>query len=170
MEEQKLLEKIRANDPSFIKELFDTYKTMVFNVCFRMLGKKEEAEDLMQDVFFTAYKSNACLNLQRKRKLEKWLSLDFLLESKREQIPHSQNDTPLEALEKSERENIVRNAINSLPDNQRISIILSRYENLSYQEISKIMECSVSSVESYLFRAKQNLAKKLISIFENSLL
>jgi RNA polymerase sigma-70 factor (ECF subfamily) len=70
--------------------------------------------------------------------------------------------SPENILEKSELQQIVQEAINSLPTKQKTAIVLSRYEELSYKEISKIMELSISSVESLLFRAKENLAKKLI--------
>ncbi|MBI5416862.1 RNA polymerase sigma factor [Candidatus Poribacteria bacterium] len=181
MEEHQILEKIKNGDPDAFKELFETHKNMVFNVCFRISGNREEAEDITQDVFITAYKSlkqfrsesklstwlyrisvNLSLNLERKKKSAQWLSLDFLIDNKKEQISDKSANNPQNILEKSETELIVQNAINSLPDNQRVAIILSRYERLSYQDISMIMNCSVSSVESYLFRAKQNLYKKLI--------
>lgn len=180
MNESELLEKIRAGESFAFKELFEMYSGMVFNVCIRMLSSREDAEDVTQDVFFTAYKSlkkfraesklstwlyriavNLSLNFQRKKKINRWLSLDFILESKPDEIPHSQAGNPLKDLENAESERIVQDAVNSLPENQRVAVILRRYENLSYEEISKIMKCSISSVESYLFRAKENLYKKL---------
>ncbi|MBI5207317.1 MAG: RNA polymerase sigma factor [Candidatus Firestonebacteria bacterium] len=179
------MEKNQLNDSSAFKELFDTYNNMVFNVCLRILGSREEAEDAAQEIFFTIYKSlkqfreesklstwiyrisvNFCLNLERKKKQAQWLSLDFLLDNKQEDIIKRSNKNPHTILDKSETEQIVQNAVNSLPDNQRIAVILSRYEMLPYQEIAGIMNCSVSSVESYLFRAKQNLYKKLIHIIK----
>ncbi|MFH1288807.1 MAG: sigma-70 family RNA polymerase sigma factor [bacterium] len=186
MKEAELLEKILAGEPSAFKELFETYNSLVFNVCLKMLSNREDAEDVTQDVFFTAYKSlkkfraesklstwlyriavNLSLNFQRKKKINQWLSLDFLLDNKPDEIPHSPEVNPLKDLENSERERIVQNAVNSLPENQRAAVILQRYENLSYEEIAKIMKCSVSSVESYLFRAKENLCKKLAPIIED---
>ncbi|MEW6088588.1 MAG: RNA polymerase sigma factor [bacterium] len=187
MNESELFEKIRAGEISAFKELFEAYKDMVFNVCFKMLGSREDAEDVAQDVFFTAYKAlkgfraesklstwlyriavNRSLNFGRKRKMNRWLSLDFLADNKPDEIPPDPAGNPLKNLEISERERIVQNAVNSLPGNQRVAVILSRYENLSYEETAKIMKCSVSSVESYLFRAKQNLYKKLAAFIKET--
>jgi RNA polymerase sigma-70 factor (ECF subfamily) len=148
-----------------------------------MLGNRHDAEDVTQDVFFEAYKSlkrfrfesklstwlyriavNRSLNHQRKRKLERWLSLDF--EAREETAVDSgysgtTEDGPDDAMEKKDTERIVQEAINSLPDQQRIAIVLNRYEELSYEEIAKIMGVTVASVESRLHRAKQTLVKKL---------
>ncbi len=62
---------------------------------------------------------------------------------------------------REERSRQVSEALQGLPENQRMALILKRYDNLSYDEIAKIMECSVSAVESLLVRAKRNLQEKL---------
>jgi len=186
VQENEVVARIRAGDHSAFQQLFETYKTMVFNLCFRMLGDREEAEDLTQEVFFKAYKSlehfrsqsklptwlyrigvNLCLNYQRKKKYARMLSLDSLFESADERIFRNPEDSPDMALEKNETERIVRDAVNSLPRRQRIALLLRRYEGLSYQEIANVMGCSVASVESCLHRAKQNLCKKLFPLIKD---
>ncbi|MDD5772949.1 MAG: sigma-70 family RNA polymerase sigma factor [bacterium] len=176
-----ILKQASKGDIQAFEEIYKAFSGFVYSSAFRISGNSEDAQEITQDVFFTAYKSlkefraesklstwlyriavNKALNFQRKKKLNQWLSLDFLLENKPDEIPHSPAYNPLKELEKSELERIVQKAINTLPDNQRVAIILSRYEALPYEEIAKIMKCSISSVESYLFRAKQNLSKKLI--------
>ncbi len=183
MQEQDLIERIRTGDPRAFKELYESSVTMVYNVCFRMLGNRHDAEDVTQEVFFEAYKSlkrfrfesklstwlyriavNRSLNHQRKRKLERWLSLDFDQEEKGVENFHILATKEQDAdavLEKKDTERIVQEAINSLPNQQRIATLLHRYEELSYEEIAKIMNVTVASVESRLHRAKQTLAKKL---------
>lgn len=171
-----------------LKDLFNTHNKKIFNLCLKMLGNQSEAEELTQDIFFKAYTSlnqfrsesnistwlyriaiNLCLNYQRKKRYEQWLSLDFLSESLSGKKYNS--DTPKNRpdiiAEKKELEHIVQKAINSLPSQQRIALILRIYDGLSYQEISEIMKCSISSVESRLHRAKENLAKKLIPLLKN---
>ena len=77
--------------------------------------------------------------------------------------PHSDaSQSPENLLLAEERSRQVSEALQSLPENQRMALILKRYDNLSYDEIAKIMECSVSAVESLLVRAKRNLQEKLI--------
>ncbi|MFC1502575.1 RNA polymerase sigma factor, partial [bacterium] len=63
-----------------------------------------------------------------------------------------------------EKQKAVRAAIDSLPSNQKTAVLLHRFQGLSYTEIAEVMHCSVSAVESRLFRAKQALQKKLQSL------
>jgi RNA polymerase sigma-70 factor (ECF subfamily) len=148
-----------------------------------MTCNRQEAEDLTQEVFLNAYKSlnrfrlesklstwlyriaiNHCFNQQAKKKRQRWLSLDFISDLDIDQNPallHSANNRPDTVLEQKETELIIQKCINSLPRQQRIAIILNRYEGCTYQEIANVMQCSVASVESRLFRAKQNLYRKL---------
>ena len=186
MLEQELIERIRADDPRAFKELFDSNATLVHNVCFRMLGNRQDAEDVTQEVFLEAYKSlkrfrfesklstwiyriavNRSLNHQRKRKLERWLSLDFEANEDRAgnmAFPGTVADTPDSIVEKKETERVVQEAIAKLPERQRTALLLHRYEDLPYQEIADIMDVTVASVESLLHRAKQTLAKNLLSL------
>ena len=71
-------------------------------------------------------------------------------------------------LENKERSAILFNAIDQLPDKQKTAFVLSKIEELSYLEIAEIMQLSVSSVESLLFRAKQNLRKLLANYYEKN--
>ena len=69
-------------------------------------------------------------------------------------------------LEQKEREKIVQQAINFLPKNQRAALILQRYEGMSIQEIAEVLGCSVSSIQSRLSRAKENLCKRLMPFLD----
>ena len=183
MQEQELLQNIKSASPSAFRDLFESYNRMVFNICYRMTGNRQEGEDLTQEVFLNVYKSishfrsesklstwlyritiNHCLNHQSRKKRQRWLSLDFISDSETEQNPfysdHA-NNRPDAVLEQKETKLIIQNSINSLPRQQRIAIILHRYEGLTYQEIANVMQCSVASVESRIFRAKQHLYHKL---------
>jgi RNA polymerase sigma-70 factor (ECF subfamily) len=67
--------------------------------------------------------------------------------------------------EDNENRKILDNAVNSLPENQKIAFILNKYEEMTYKEIAEIMDVSLSSVESLIHRAKLNLQKKLLNYF-----
>ena len=71
------------------------------------------------------------------------------------------NPTPQEAAWRKETGDVIKEAIQSLPENQRLAVILQRYENLSYEDIAKTLNCSVKAVKSLLNRAKENLKEKL---------
>jgi RNA polymerase sigma-70 factor (ECF subfamily) len=184
--EHDLIKALRGGNQAAFKELFDSSSDLVYNVAYRMLQNKQDAEDVTQEVFFQAYKSlkhfraesqlstwlyriavNRSLNHQRKRKLERWLSLDFDSNVKSTENFANLGTTEKSAdslMEKKDIERIVQEAINSLPDQQRIAILLHRYEELPYEEIAKIMGSTTASVESRLHRAKQALAKKLLPL------
>jgi RNA polymerase sigma-70 factor (ECF subfamily) len=68
---------------------------------------------------------------------------------------------PEDLLLARERNQQITNALQSLPENQRIALILKRYDDLSYEEISRVLGCSIAAVESLLVRAKRTLQKKL---------
>lgn len=179
-DEQHTDERLPEDSVDAIKYLFERHNAGVFNVCVRLLGNREEAEDIAQDVFVRAFKAyahfrgdadpgtwlyriavNLCLNHQRKQKQWRWLSLDFFSDHPQAYPMTDRNMQPEEAIQKAEMERIVQDAIDRLPERQRIALILSRYEGLSYQKIAETMSCSISSVESLLHRAKHNLAKRL---------
>lgn len=181
MEEKQIVQHLKNDDEFIYKYVFDQYSRMVYGVCFRMSGNKEEAEDVTQDVFIKVFNSinsfredsklstwiyqitvNTCLNRLRRKKAINFLSLNFWEDEKGENEMAADNLTPRDEIEKSEIRKIVQDAINTLPAKQKSAIILSRYEELTYKEVAKIMGVSLSSVESLLFRAKENLAKKLI--------
>lgn len=185
MDDKELIRKIATKDHAASKALVDRHQGVVFNICHHLLGNRQDAEDVAQEVFFQVYKSaarfrqecevstwlyriavNRSLNFIRDNKWSRRLkSLTSLLEDDRKQvkdIPTSDSDRPDVALEEKERNSAIQEAINSLPAKQRAAFVLHKYEGLSYQEITEIMQRSLSSVESLIHRAKSNLQRKLI--------
>ena len=71
---------------------------------------------------------------------------------------------PDQLYEQKEREQAIRQQVDLLPENQRLSLVLVTYQELSYQEVSQIIGCSVSAVKSLIHRARQKLKRKLIEI------
>ena len=185
MDEKELIQKIAAKDHGAFKALVDRYQALVINTCYHLLGNRQDAEDVAQEVFFQVYKSakkfrqeaklstwlyriavNRSLNFIRDKKQSGWLrSLSSLLEGERQrvaEVPASDSDRPDVVLEKKERNVMLQKAIDSLPGKQRAAFILHKYEGKSYEEIAEILHRSLSSVESLIHRAKSNLQKKLL--------
>jgi RNA polymerase sigma-70 factor (ECF subfamily) len=184
MNDEELIQRIIDKDHLAFKSLVDQYQQLVINTCYNLIGNRQDAEDVAQEVFLQVYKSaqkfrgeakistwlyriaiNRSLNFIRDKKRFGWLrSLSSLLEGEVQQVadvPASNSDRPDVALENKERNVMVQKAIDSLPEKQRTAFVLHKYEGLSYQEIAKILEHSLSSVESLIHRAKLNLQKKL---------
>ena len=185
MNDKQLIERIQNNDSSAFKELVEKHQTKVINVCNGFTHSYADAQDIAQDVFIEVYKSikifrseakfstwlyrisvNKSLNFIRDNKKNKWFqSLDLLFESNKNLSSDGFIDENAEdIIEKSEKTQIIHQAINSLAKNQKIAFTLSKYEDLSYKEIADVMQISLSSVESLMFRAKKNLQKKLIKL------
>ena len=185
MNDTELIRKISAKDHSAFRALVEQYQTLVLNTCYNLMGNKQDAEDVSQDVFFQVYKTaenfrgeakistwlyriavNRSLNFIRDKKRPGWLkSLSSLLEGERQQVTIlqiSDSERPDVALERKEQDMLIQNAINSLPAKQKAAFILHQYEGLSYQEIARILHKSLSSIESLIHRAKINLQKNLI--------
>jgi len=173
MDETELILKFKKGDKFAFRQLVEKYQNSVINACYRFLRNKEEAEEVAQEVFLKVYLSlntyqpktkfstwlfkivvNSCLNKLRDKKKFSASQLD-------EDFPAPSEDQPDKSLEQEELRMLVRNAVDSLPENQRAVILLNQYENFSYQDMAKILDCSVSAIESRLFRAKESLRTKL---------
>jgi RNA polymerase sigma-70 factor (ECF subfamily) len=178
VQDPEIISRLLAQEPAALKKLFDDYSQPLYRLCFRFLNDVAEAEDAVQEVFLKALQGldrfkgqsslstwlyriavNHCLNIRRQRKWRQWLNLDFLNDL--ELVSEATTDNPHTFLEKQEEKKLVQQAITQLPDRQRWAIILSHYENKSYQEIADIMGCSLSAVESCIFHAKKNMSRYL---------
>ena len=173
--EQLVLALQQGNENAF-DLLYERHHRSVLNVAFRLLGSRDAAEDIAQEVFVTLYTSpksyrpaakfttwlyrvtyNACIDEMRRSKNTGALPEGYDL------CTSSTDISPESAAESSELARAVQSAIASLPEKQRAAIVLQRYEGLSYQEIADVMKTSLPSVESLLFRAKESLRTKLVS-------
>jgi len=187
MEETYLLEQIKLKNKDAFKEMVLKYQTLVINICYGFVHNQDDAQDIAQEVFIELYKSiekfrqesklstwiyrisvNKSLNFIRDNKKNSWLhSLDLLFEK---DIASNEgfhdSDNPETLMEEDEKSSILYKTIDELPENQKISFVLNKFENLSYKEISEVMKISLSSVESLIFRAKKNLQAKLIGYYK----
>jgi RNA polymerase sigma-70 factor, ECF subfamily len=187
MTDQELITGILNHDKPVIQVLVNKYHKQVIKTAFYFVHDMDDAEDIAQDVCIEILEKVG--EFKRTSSLSTWIyrvtvnkSLNFVRKNKRKQLVQqfeslfykkdgntataiaepSANDN---SYENNERKQILDNAINSLPENQKTAFILSKYEELSYKEITEIMNLSLASVESLLQRAKQNLQKKLIVQF-----
>ncbi|MDD2278909.1 MAG: sigma-70 family RNA polymerase sigma factor [Bacteroidales bacterium] len=184
---------LNNNSQKAFEELVNRYQSLVTKTCLGFVSNYADAEDIAQDVFIEVFHS--LKNFRSESKLSTWLyriavnkSLNFIRLKKRhsglrsiESFFTTGNSNKSESIEiaspkstdadwgieQQEDKQMLKKAINSLPENQRIAFILSKYHDLSYKEIAEIMSITLSSVESLLFRAKQNLQKKLLKEINN---
>ena len=189
MSDTEIIEQLKQGDELAFKKLVDTHQKLVVNTCYGLVQNREDAEDVAQEVFVEVYRNidkfradaklstwlyriavNRSLNHIRDNKKHKWFQgfEDEVAEKSREllQARTADSDEPEYDFENKQRAIILGEAINSLPKNQKVAFTLSKYEDLSYQEIAEVMDLSVSSVESLLFRAKKGLQKKLYKCYK----
>lgn len=190
MTDKDLVEKIQNGDHNSFKVMIENHQSLVLNTCKGFLHNEEDAHDVAQEVFIEAYSSvkkfrgdskittwlyriavNKSLNFIRDNKKHKRLSdIDIMTGKNEKHISTNLNSNlPDSDIENRERSRVLYSAIDTLPKNQRKAFILNKYENLNYKEISKIMNKSVSSIESLLFRAKRNLQEKLYNYYKENL-
>ena len=179
-----LMLRVKQGDGDAFAQLVDKYKQPVVNLVYRMLRDATEAEDVAQTVFIQVYKSahryqvaskfstwlftiarNLCLNEIRRRSRHPAESIDAPHSEKEDQPAQQYEDKSNpgagERLLAGELEAKIQEALNSLPENQRTAILLCRQEDLSYEEISKIIGCSVSATKSLIFRGRETLKERL---------
>jgi RNA polymerase sigma-70 factor (ECF subfamily) len=177
-----LIERALAGDQQAYAELLQKYRGPVFNLIIRMVKSKEEAEDLVQEAFIKAFNSLHSFNMQyafstwlykiainnsidhfRKQKL-KLCSLDKPVESKEGELKREFPDVTFAAdkdLLNKEKMGLIQDAIDSLPEKYRMSIVYRHQEEKSYEEIAEIMDIPLGTVKARIFRAREMLKKKL---------
>ena len=168
---------IAAGDADAFEELVRKYERPVFRTIYRYVGDRVAAEDVAQEVFLKVWRRaksfkgrssfstwlyrvavNQCLNFRQKRARAKNVPLDEALARG--------GPGPDERLDAARRAAAVRAAVDELPGKQRMALVLSKFEGRSYKEIARVMGVSLASVESLIFRAKQNLKKTLLPLRE----
>jgi RNA polymerase sigma-70 factor (ECF subfamily) len=183
--EQLLLHKAKAGDIEAFEELIDAYQKKVFNLAFRIIGNYDDAADLAQETFVRIFKAiskfkeessfstwiyrittNVCLDEIRKRKNKKILSLDediHMDDGDMKRQVESDEIGPEQNAEREEVRRIVNDAINMLPEDQRVVITLRDIDGMSYEEISETLKCPGGTVKSRINRARVALKNILSS-------
>ena len=179
-----LMIRVKEGDSVAFAELVDKYKQPVMNLVYRMVRDATEAEDVAQTVFVQVYKSaaryqasskfttwlftiarNLALNEIRRRSRHPVDSMDRPHPEHEDQPLHQFEDkktfTPPESLLHGELAEKISHAIAELPDNQREALLLCRQDELSYEEIAKVLGCSLSATKSLIHRGRETLKAKL---------
>jgi RNA polymerase sigma-70 factor (ECF subfamily) len=183
--ERTLLRRLRDRDERAFRELLEGYRDRVFNITYRMLGNRAEAEDVAQEVFITVFKTID--SFREESKFSTWLyrvavnhcknRIKYLArrhDRDRDELDENSHQTngaianvgprtpqPDRALEGVQMEVILQKAIEGLDDDHRIVVVLRDIEDLSIEEICEITGLPDGTVKSRLHRARLALRKKL---------
>lgn len=181
-QDSQLISKAKSGDENALEELLGKYKVAVYNLIYRMVKDKQEAEDLTQETFIKTFKSlpsfneeyafstwifkiatNNCIDFFRKRKLKTY-SIDKPIQYKTSEIQQDHPDPDLNA-EKSmmaqERSKLIKLAIDTLPNKYNEAIVLRHQQEKSYEEIAEILDLPLGTVKARIFRAREMLNKAL---------
>lgn len=178
--------RVKSGDLEAFEALVTRHQHSVVGTAAKMLGNAAEAEDVGQQVFMRVWKSAA--NYEPSAKFTTWLmtitrNLVFneLRRRRRTQLVFIESDqegaaqhqwvdeeapVPSEKLLDAELQETIDAAIASLPEKQRLAIVLRRYEGMPYEEIAKVLKTSVAAVKSILFRARTDLKERLKKYLE----
>ena len=183
--DEELMMECRKGDMSAFELLVRRYQDALVNYIHYTINDYHRAEDLAQETFLRVFKSasryepkasfkswlytiatNLSKNEIRNRARRNTYFLEDMVEEN-EDVYHSEFmiDTryqPDVLYEKKERQQLIKKALKQLPENQRLALTLVTYQELSYEEISEILNCSIGAVKSLIHRARQNMKKLLI--------
>ncbi|MCF8373232.1 MAG: sigma-70 family RNA polymerase sigma factor [Bacteroidales bacterium] len=189
MNEADFIQRLKEHKQEAFGQLVKQYQKMVLNICLGYVHNRDDAWDLAQDVFLEVH--SKIDGFRSESKLSTWIykiavhkSLNYIRDNKKTKttlrfdqkgdnevsvlnIRTSENLQSDFKIENDERKKRLDSAIDSLPENQRTAFVLNKFDDNSYKEVADIMGLSLSSVESLLFRAKQNLQKKLLECYKN---
>ena len=182
--EKELIQNIQRGKVHAFSELVDTYKDLVFTLSLRMMGNREEAEEVSQDTFIKVF--NSLPNFKGDAKLSTWIyriayngCLDRLRANKKERIfkdvgelegiIFKDMDNALDAMVMEEQRELVNRCMSQLSTKDAGLLTLFYFEDKSLVEIEKVMDIPVGVLKVRLFRARKKLAKLLEISFKREI-
>jgi RNA polymerase sigma-70 factor (ECF subfamily) len=179
-----LMFRVKRGDRAAFAELVEKYKQPLVNFIFRTLRDESESEDVAQNTFLQVYKSrdryertakfstwlftiarNLCLNEIRRRSRHPAESIEEshaeYEDQPRQQYEDKSHIAAPEKLLHGELAQKIEEALADLPENQRTAILLCRQDEMSYEEIAEVLDCSLSATKSLIHRGRETLKEKL---------
>lgn len=179
---KKRIKQVLKGDQDAYAEVVEIYKDKIFQICYRMLGNRHEAEDIAQEAFLRAYvninsfninlkfsswlyriATNLCIDRIRKKKPDYYLDAEVAGTdglTMYSQIP-AETRLPEEDVESLELRETIQKEISKLPEKYRTVIVLKYIEELSLNEISEILDIPLGTVKTRIHRGREALRKQL---------
>jgi RNA polymerase sigma-70 factor (ECF subfamily) len=185
--DSELMKRVAKGDDDAFRLLFERHYRLAYSVIYRHIGVQAEAEDLVQEAFLRVYRNAG--NWEPTAKFSTWLytvvsnlCLNYKRDKARDKLRLVSGDeeggNPLErmateeaqegeAMDAEDRARVVREAIQELPEQQRMALILSRYEDKSYEDVAVILGTTVAAVKILTSRARTTLRDILERFFSD---
>jgi RNA polymerase sigma-70 factor (ECF subfamily) len=175
--DENLMLAVREGDVSKLAQLFDRHHRALFDFFVRMTGNRAVAEDLVQDVFFRMLKYRATFRTESRFKAwmfhiarnarfdhyRKHQSEDLMPEGGADALP-SVSPVPGHELEQEQQTAILECALMRLPAEKREVLVLSRYQDMKYEQIAEVMGCEVGAVKVRVHRALKELREVFLKL------
>jgi RNA polymerase sigma-70 factor, ECF subfamily len=189
LDDNELINLIRETKPERYAEVIERYQGKLFAYLYRLVGNREEAEDLLQDVFIKAYKNlnsydssrkfsswvyriahNEAVNFIKRKSLKRFISWEDISSTKDKLESSSMEAGADDAWIRKESINDVDQAINGLPIKYKQVLLLRYFSDKSYEEISEILGKPVNTVGTLINRAKKKLSEEMekLKIIQNT--
>ena len=182
--DENLMTRVKNGDALAFSILMDRYKQAVVNLVVYTVGDNIDSEDIAQQVFIRVYRNaatyevrskfttwlftitkNLALNEIRRRKRHPTDSLDVVEQeedyTKTKQYPDTKAVPPDDSMMNDEMQKCLKAVLEALPERQRLALLMFQEQGLSYEEISEVLEISLASTKSLIFRARDALKKTL---------
>lgn len=182
-DENKIIARCKQGDLSAFDELIHNYEKQVYSFAYRMTGNYDDANDIAGEAFIKVFQAidtfrgdsnfstwlfrivtNTFLDHRKRSKAHINVPLDEYIDLEESSVTRQIEDpspSPLDVLETGERNGVIQQAINSLPEYQRIMVLLFHTQGKSYDEIAEIVGLPIGTVKSRLNRARLALREKL---------
>ncbi len=184
MDEQALIKAAVQGDIDSFNTLVLAYQSQVYNFAYRIMGDSDSAADATQEAFLSAYRAlhgyrggsfrswmlrivtNACYDEMRRRKRRPVSSLDALYvedPTPDAELPVSHLESPEGYTARHELNQAIQAGLTELPEDQRVTLVLSDVQGMSYEEIAQVTSVNLGTVKSRLSRARAKLRDYLLS-------
>lgn len=171
LNDNEVMENVRDGQVEKLAILFERHHVRIYNFFLRLTGSTSISEDLVQEVFLRILKYRT--TYQGQSKFSVWMfqiarnaHVDHLRKHKASynlddqfEEPVSEEDSPLDFLEKSQDIALLQQALTRLPLKKREVIVLSRFQNMKYKDIAEMFGCHVGTIKAHMHRALKELGK-----------
>jgi len=176
MNEEKLVLAAQKGDVNAFNQLVLDYQGLAYNVAYRILGNADKAADATQDAFLRGYRAlhqfrggsfktwllrivtNCCYDQLRVLQRRPTSPIDDLVEDdEHSTILEDSSESPQEHVERLELDGFIQEALEALPEDQRVVLVMSDIEGMSYEEIAEVTSVALGTVKSRLSRARGKL-------------
>ncbi len=182
-DDNALIERARGGDRSALEELVQRHYRTVFNLAYRLSNDYDNAQDIVSEAFIRVHNAlpnfrgdanfttwlyrivkNVFLDERKKQRLRSHQSIEEMVELEDSHVARQIEDPhpgPEHQIERRERHALVQQAVQGLPETQRVMLVLYHFQHRSYEEIAEVMQLPIGTVKSRLNRARLALKTRL---------